>query len=709
VERLGVYLPTEHIDNPKGYGNGEDARNYDRRLRGPVDVCTVQFFIQVDLFPLNYLTQPRELEVDPRTGMKNYIANEYGPWDTSKALVRRTLERCVHIGRQYRSQGRKQDQYEAFRLLGQALHTLEDFTAHSNFCELALVSMGHSNVFVHVGDNVRIQAPNGRWVAPLVTGTFGSSDFLHSLLGEATDHLSEASVSDLNKAMDSARSRSMSGGSSPVDGLRDLLFKLPGGTGTEITREMEGVQRIRDAPAHGGKPPEQMSPQELHSVLWQVLSFRDSVAKKIENIIEKIPGLRPLLEKISDSISIFVLTTLEPFLRPIMSTATTSLIAASGEVINTQDQYEVFDNPHASDPSHSYLSKDHFNLILNEPAGNIAKLIVRNSVVLVTKAWDDNSVNPKSVADEILQCLFHPDFHDRSSQIQREMLGGMSAWLQALGHQQSMILARLSKQAVRDHKNVRLGGEGASHSTSTTSAGSQSGFLQGIPSLAQAQGLYNQFGGEPGGRRGENEPYGSYGPGGTIGSGTGPEVGPPAVPVYSRTGGGQADNFYGDAHSFLPQPYTSSYPGGPSSDAPPHSPGSHHGRGHEHGPTYGFTPPTQPGFAPPKQSSYLPPGSSYTEPGIPSPYTGGPPNTLGSHYPGSSYPGQSYPGQQGTGILGMPDPGNITPSYSSPQSNFPGTGPGLPSQGGRRFPEPQYDYGSGSGSGYGQGTYQPEY
>jgi Heterokaryon incompatibility protein Het-C len=43
--------------------------------------------------------------------------------------------------------------------------------------------MGHSNVFVHVGDNVRIQAPNGRWVAPLVTGTFGSSDFLHSLLG----------------------------------------------------------------------------------------------------------------------------------------------------------------------------------------------------------------------------------------------------------------------------------------------------------------------------------------------------------------------------------------------------------------------------------------------------------------------------------------------------------------------------------------------
>ena len=34
-----------------GYATGEDARDYDRRLRGPVD-------------------EERELSVDPRTGMK---------------------------------------------------------------------------------------------------------------------------------------------------------------------------------------------------------------------------------------------------------------------------------------------------------------------------------------------------------------------------------------------------------------------------------------------------------------------------------------------------------------------------------------------------------------------------------------------------------------------------------------------------------------
>lgn len=54
-------------------------------------------------------------------------------------------------------------------------------------------------MFTHVGDHVRIQTPNGRSVSPIVTGTFGSSDFTHSLLGEAGDKLSEASVSDLQE------------------------------------------------------------------------------------------------------------------------------------------------------------------------------------------------------------------------------------------------------------------------------------------------------------------------------------------------------------------------------------------------------------------------------------------------------------------------------------------------------------------------------
>ena len=43
-----------------------------------------------------------------------------------------------------------------------------------------------------------------------------------------------------------------------------------------MAREMDGIERIRAGPAQGGKPPDQLSPQEMHAVLWQVLSFRDS-------------------------------------------------------------------------------------------------------------------------------------------------------------------------------------------------------------------------------------------------------------------------------------------------------------------------------------------------------------------------------------------------------------------------------------------------
>lgn len=142
---------------------------------------------------------PRELEIDPHTGMKNYIANENGNWDTSKALVRRTIEKCIHHARLHRAQGRDEDEYEAYRLLGQALHTIEDFTAReyraisetlslplhpspfldSNFCELALIQLGHKEVFPHVGRDCYVNAPNGQRVHPITTGTFGGADFMY--------------------------------------------------------------------------------------------------------------------------------------------------------------------------------------------------------------------------------------------------------------------------------------------------------------------------------------------------------------------------------------------------------------------------------------------------------------------------------------------------------------------------------------------------
>ncbi|KIO17760.1 hypothetical protein M407DRAFT_167739, partial [Tulasnella calospora MUT 4182] len=255
AERLGTYLPVEHIDNPKGYGEGEDPRKYHPKLRGPV--------------------HPQEYAVDPRTGMKNYIANEGGFWDTSKAHVRRLLEQCIAEGRSYRQSKNQENKFNAYRTLGSALHTLEDFFAHSNFCELTLISIGGWNVFPHVGDRTKISGPNGQLVYPLVTGTFGGSDFIHSVLGEATDHLSQSSLTELNTQIDTAKNKKQSGGVGSIGNIKSLTSAFPGvgGPGGDMDREVDNMERSRAGAQ--GKDPNQMSPQEIRSAIWPVLVFRD--------------------------------------------------------------------------------------------------------------------------------------------------------------------------------------------------------------------------------------------------------------------------------------------------------------------------------------------------------------------------------------------------------------------------------------------------
>lgn len=289
-ERLGVYSATEHLDNPYKLYQGVDAKRFDQRLRGPVD--------------------PRELEVDPRSGMKNYLANEGNGWDTSSQLVRQTLLKVIRLGREHRRSGSKQALNEAYRELGKAMHAMEDLPAHSNWTELALHKLGYKDVFLHVGDNVRIRSPDGQMVAPLVTGSFGGQDFIHSLLGEASDHLSSASISDLAKSVGDAKQKQALG--SALSQLMGFLGSIPGMSDSGVRRDAENLSR---GPS---KDPAMMSPQEMYADLFRMLSFHDRVMKSIEQTIEKIPGLSSLIENVSNSIAAFTMTLIEPFIGPLM-------------------------------------------------------------------------------------------------------------------------------------------------------------------------------------------------------------------------------------------------------------------------------------------------------------------------------------------------------------------------------------------------------
>jgi hypothetical protein len=84
------------------------------------------------------------------------------------------------------------------------------------------------------------------------------------------------------------------------------------------------------------------------------------------------------VEKLTNSINVFVFTTLEPYMKPILSAAThvslatmmkrptntyglQGLAQSSAEIVNSHDQLEVFNDPNASDPTHRQVRRTAFS------------------------------------------------------------------------------------------------------------------------------------------------------------------------------------------------------------------------------------------------------------------------------------------------------------------------------------------------------------
>ncbi|KAI0389710.1 heterokaryon incompatibility Het-C [Xylariaceae sp. FL0594] len=507
AERLGVYRPEEHIDNPLGYADNKDAREFDRRLRGPV--------------------MPVETEIDPHTGMKNYIANERGNWATSAGYLRFSFERSIHFGRLYThgaNQGREEDLCEALRCLGQALHCMEDFSAHSNYCELALRELGYDGVFPHCGTDTMINL-RGHHVFPLVTGTFGGVDFLHSVLGEANDHFTQSEVDQLDIALKNCEGSSggvgggsgSSGGGGGGSGSRGLLgdignalfgggsggnsgggggdfislvAALPG-IGGGLASEANDLKRASQEQQqrnnfHGGYSTaratstarananivpgmsEDFDPVKVSKQVYPILAFRDKIVKAINRGIAKIPGLEDLLEKISETLTAFVLGLLAPFIRPVISAVTKALKDGSSGVISASahSQLEPWTNPRCTDPTHSMLSKDHFTNVLNPCAGRVAATILQYVVPRVLYAWDHPGVPVHEVVDDVLRAFHHPAIRDERVDIQMQMFDTVRKWANEYPRRRELnhILGSESVKAGKNHIQAGQNNDHRGHS-----------------------------------------------------------------------------------------------------------------------------------------------------------------------------------------------------------------------------------------------------
>ncbi|RDA90761.1 hypothetical protein CP533_2960 [Ophiocordyceps camponoti-saundersi (nom. inval.)] len=455
ADRVGCYRPEDHIDNPKGYADNQDARQYDRRLRGPVD-------------------ERRELSIDPATGMKNYIANEHAGIMTSAQHVRRLFGGCIELGRRYKENGNKDDMYESLRLMGTGLHCLEDFFAHSNYTELALIEMGETGVFPHCGQDTLLHIEGAHQpVYPIVTGTFGGVDFLHSVVGEVSDKLTQNEIDELEGALQESKN-------SDTSMLRDLLDKMPDGIfgGKKQSQKLDELQSNASAAQMGGMSISPRQPEEFTAYVGQVygqvmpaIEFHDDIMKAITGAIEKIPVLPKIIEQLEEQLSKFVFSIMAPFVVPLIQQIKNELRTGSEEIVHSseQEQHVVFEDDRCSDPTHSMLAKDHFSNILNEVAGRTAAKMLTWVVPQLMEAIDDDSVDVNRLLNRIIYGVMHHPVqremgHDGVAEARQLIYACVQEWWGEMGDEQRDEYRRkLSREGVQSGENHKEGVNDTGH------------------------------------------------------------------------------------------------------------------------------------------------------------------------------------------------------------------------------------------------------
>lgn len=157
----------------------------------------------------------------------------------------------------------------------------------------------------------------GKTFARVVT----SLDILthRSYEGEATDHISQSSVTDLSQKMSNVSFATThplhswfnvtfvrhaqaqnSDGNSNIDNLKNLLSKLPIGGNAADTSEAEDLSEKSKAYEFN---PDDVAPPEVQQQLLELLKWRDGVYRDILSKIEMIPGLEDLIDTLTNALN----------------------------------------------------------------------------------------------------------------------------------------------------------------------------------------------------------------------------------------------------------------------------------------------------------------------------------------------------------------------------------------------------------------------
>lgn len=91
---------------------------------------------------------------------------------------------------------------------------------------------------------------------------------------------------------------------------------------------------------------------------------------------------------------------------------------------------------------------------MNEPAGQVAKVIVRYAVNQVVTAWSSEAVDPRAAINSILQCFCHPALLNTASQLHQDMFNAVKGWVDRLPHEKRVrVFDGLTREGVRQGKH----------------------------------------------------------------------------------------------------------------------------------------------------------------------------------------------------------------------------------------------------------------
>lgn len=173
----------------------------------------------------------------------------------------------------------------------------------------------------------------------------------------------------------------------------------------------------------------------------------------------------------------FVMALIAPFIQPIIKAVSASLKTGNNAVIQSsaKSQYEVWNDPRSSDPTHSMLSKDHFSNILNEPAGRVASEVLQYVAPRVVYGWENPDVPISEILNDVVRAFHHPALRDNNIEIQRKMYSAVESWVQTRqGPNLNQVLGSASVKAGNNHIGSDNHSHGSYFSSGKPGAGSHS-------------------------------------------------------------------------------------------------------------------------------------------------------------------------------------------------------------------------------------------